>query len=215
LNLKYKSYWRKSGLKGKWGNIFLNHLNDYKPKKFLEIGVFCGVTARNTCDFLNYHHKKNFKYIGIDLFGGKKNSNTEEIEPDFLKNQRFANPLKNFYYNIILKENLNTIKSVEKLLERYKENTKLIKGDTNNELKKINLSNVDYTFIDGGHSYNTVTNDLKILYEAMKGKNKVLLCDDYGKESYIPEVKSAIDDFAKKNNLSINLIENRFAEIIT
>ena len=49
----------------------------------------------------------------------------------------------------------------------------------------------------------------------MKGKNKVLLCDDYGKESYIPEVKSAIDDFAKKNNLSINLIENRFAEIIT
>ena len=215
MNLKYKSYWRKSGLKGKWGDVFLNQLNIHKPKNFLEIGVFCGVTARNTCNLLNYHHKKDFKYIGIDLFGEQNNSNSDEIAPDFLKNQRFSNPLKNFYYNIILKENLNSIKSVEKLLENYKENIKLIKGDTNIELKKIDLSNIDYTFIDGGHSYNTVTNDLNILYSAMRGKNKVLLCDDYSEASYIPEVKNAIDDFAKKNNLSINLIEKRFAEIIT
>ena len=46
-------------------------------------------------------------------------------------------------------------------------------------------------------------------------KKKVILCDDYGKESYIPEVEKAINDFAKKNNLSLNLIEDRFAEIIT
>jgi len=41
------------------------------------------------------------------------------------------------------------------------------------------------------------------------------LCDDYGKESYIAEVEKAINDFTKKNNLKLNLIENRFAEIIT
>ena len=215
MSIKYKSYWRKSGLKGKWGEIFLNQLNRYRPKQFLEIGVFCGVTARNVCDFLSYYNERNFNYIGIDLFGEKKSSNNEEIEPDFLKKQIFSNPLKNFYYNIILKENLNSMESVEKLLKKYKENIKLIKGDTNKELKKIDLTNIDYTFIDGGHSYETVTSDLEILYESMKGKNKVLLCDDYGSASYIPEVKNAIDDFAKNKKLNIKVIENRFAEIIT
>ena len=75
--LKYKSYWRKSGLKGKWGNIYLNQLDKYKPKKFLEIGVFCGVTARNTCDYLNLVHGDKFKYVGIDLFGASKKTSKE------------------------------------------------------------------------------------------------------------------------------------------
>ena len=49
----------------------------------------------------------------------------------------------------------------------------------------------------------------------MKDQKKVILCDDYGKESCISEVEKAINDFTKKNNLKLNLIENRFAEIIT
>jgi len=215
LSLNYKSYWRKSGLKGKWGNIFLERLLKYNPKNVLEIGVFCGVTARNTCDLLNKTNKKNFNYIGVDLFGRDKSEVKDEIEPTFLKNQKFSNPLKNIYYNYILKENLNSIKSVSKFLIKYKDNIKLIAGDTNKVLKEIDLQNIDFTFLDGGHSYQTVINDLTILYESMKGKNKVILCDDYGKESYISEVEKAINDFTKQNNLKLNLIENRFAEIIT
>ena len=215
MNLNYKSYWRKSGLKGKWGNIFLERLLKYNPKNVLEIGVFCGVTARNTCDLLNKTNKKNFNYIGVDLFGRDKSEVKDEIEPTFLKDQKFSNPLKNIYYNYILKENLNSIKSVSKFLIKYKDNIKLIAGDTNKVLKEIDLQNIDFTFLDGGHSYQTVINDLTILYESMKGKNKVILCDDYGKESYIPEVEKAITDFTKQNNLKLNLIENRFAEIIT
>ena len=57
--------------KRKWGNVYLNQLDKYKPKKFLEIGVFCGVTARNTCDYLNLVHGDKFKYVGIDLFDKK------------------------------------------------------------------------------------------------------------------------------------------------
>ena len=64
------------------------------------------------------------------------------------------------------------------------------------------------------HSYETVINDLSNLYENMKGKNKVVLCDDYGKASFIQEVKNAIDDFSNKNNIKVNIIENRFAELI-
>ena len=215
MSLNYKSYWRKSGLKGKWGNIFLERLLKYNPKNVLEIGVFCGVTARNTCDLLNKINEKNFNYIGVDLFGRDKSEVKDEIEPTFLKDQKFSNPLKNIYYNYILKENLNSIKSVSKFLIKYKDNIKLIAGDTNKVLKEIDLQNIDFTFLDGGHSYQTVINDLTILYESMKGKNKVILCDDYGKESYIPEVEKAINDFTKQNNLKLNLIENRFAEIKT
>ena len=215
MGLKYKSYWRKSGLKGKWGNIFLERLSNHSPKSVLEIGVFCGVTARNICDFLHKTNGSDFNYIGIDLFGSNQSNNKDEIEPTFLKNQKFSNPLKNIYYNYILKENLNSIESVNKLLENYKNNTWLIAGDTNKVLKELDLKNIDFTFLDGGHSYQTVINDLTILYDSMKGKKKIILCDDYGRESYIPEVEKAINDFSKKNNLGLNLIENRFAEIIT
>ena len=214
MNLSYKSYWRKTGLKGKWGNIFLQRLSTYNPKNVLEIGVFCGVTARNTCDLLEKINGKDFSYIGVDLFGSDQSEIKDEIEPTFLKDQKFSNPLKNIYYNYILRENLNSIKSVSKLLKKYSNNIKLIAGDTNKVLKEINLQKIDFVFLDGGHSYQTVTSDLSILYESMRGKNKVVLCDDYGQASFIQEVKNAIDDFSNKNKIKINTIENRFAELI-
>tara|TARA_B100001559_G_C16330958_1_gene543370 strand:- start:50 stop:697 length:648 start_codon:yes stop_codon:yes gene_type:complete len=215
LVLKYKSYWRKSGLKGKWGDVYLRELDKHKPKNFLEIGVFCGVTARNTCDYLKYINGNDFKYIGIDLFGEKIAGEQNEIAPKFLKNQKFSNPLKNIYYNFILKENLNSLKSNENLLKKYKDNISLIAGDTNEVLRKIDLSNIDFVFLDGGHSYETVKNDLNILFKEMKGKKRIILCDDYGKESYIKEVRNAIDDFAKINNINLSIIDNRFAKILT
>jgi hypothetical protein len=215
LKIKYSQYWRKSGIKGKWGNIYLHRLNIHKPQNFLEIGVFCGVTALNTCQFLSSINNKKFNYTGIDLFGKDKNTNINEIEPNFLKDQKFSNPLKNLYYNIMLKEKLNSIESVSKLLKKYENNINLIQGDTNTVLKKINLSKFDFVFVDGGHSYMTVKNDLDLLFKSLNKKKAILLCDDYGKESFIPEVRKAIDDFADINNLKINLIENRFAEIIT
>ena len=215
MKIKYKNYWRKTGLKNEWGELFLNIVAKHKPKHFFEIGVFCGVTARNTCDLLSKTNGKNFSYIGVDLFGGDQSEKKDENKPKFLKDQKFSNPLKNIYYNYILRENLNSIQSVSRLLKGYRDNIRLIAGDTNKVLKEIDLQNIDFTFLDGGHSYETVINDLTILYGSMKDKKKVILCDDYGKESYIPEVEKAINDFTKKNNLKLNLIENRFAEIIT
>ena len=205
----------KIWLKRKIGKLFLERLSNYNPKNVLEIGVFCGVTAKNTCDFLYKSNGNNFTYTGIDLFGSNQSDERDEIKPNFLKNQKFSNPLKNIYYNFILKENLNSIESVQKLLHEYSQNIKLIAGDTNKVLKEIDLRKIDFVFLDGGHSYETVINDLMILYGIMKDQKKVILCDDYGKESYISEVEKAINDFTNKNNLKLNLIENRFAEIIT
>ena len=45
----------------------------------------------------------------------------------------------------------------------------------------------------------------------MKNKNATILCDDYLDASYITETKNAIDDFAKKNNLDLTIIKNKFA----
>ena len=69
--MKYKYFWRKSGLKKPYGDNILELINKYNPKNVLEIGVFCGVTARNICELLNKNHKASFSYIGVDLFGNK------------------------------------------------------------------------------------------------------------------------------------------------
>jgi len=215
LNFKFKRYWRKTGLNKEWGNTLLEIILEKKPKHFLEIGVFCGVTSRNICDLLNNIHDGDFSYLGFDLFGEKLNENLHEVEPEYIKNQKFSNPLKHFYYNILLKENLNSKESVEKFLNKYKKKVTLIKGDTNKTLKQTDLTNVDFAFIDGGHSYETTYNDLNLLYSAMKNKNKTIVCDDYIDASYITEVKVAVDDFVKKTNLKLKTIKKKFALIKT
>ena len=214
MKVKYKKYWRKSGLKGKWGDLLLELVAKRKPKTFLEIGVFCGVTARNVCELLNQINQSEFKYIGIDLFGEKSKNQALEKAPEYLKDQKFSNPLKSFFYNFLLRENLNSYQSVSNFLRKFEKQVKLIKGDTNIVLKNEDLKNVDYAFIDGGHSYETVKNDLNTLFSNMD-KNKILLCDDYFHTKYITEVRKAVDDFVKQHNLQFNIIENRFAEIIT
>ena len=103
--------------------LWTKHLK-HNPKNVLEIGVFCGVTARNTCDFLNKTNGNSFSYIGIDLFGNNQSKNKDEIEPTFLKDQKFSNPLKNIYYNYILKENLNSLESNKKFKSSSPRNIK-------------------------------------------------------------------------------------------
>ncbi len=215
MEFRFKKYWRKTGLDEEWGNILLNIIKEKKPKHFLEIGVFCGVTSRNICELLNKIHKGDFSYTGVDLFGERILSKENEVEPEYIKNQKFSNPLKHLYYNILLKENLNSIESIEKFLKKFKKNIHLVKGDTNKVLKKIDLSNIDFAFIDGGHSYKTVFNDLNILFSSMKKKSKTILCDDYIDASYITEVKSAVDDFVKNNHIKMKIIKGKFALITT
>ncbi|MDB9761107.1 class I SAM-dependent methyltransferase, partial [Pelagibacteraceae bacterium] len=90
-----------------------------------------------------------------------------------------------------------------------------VKGDTNKTLKKANLSKIDFAFIDGGHSYETTYNDLTRLYSSMKNKSKTIVCDDYIDASYITDVKKAVDDFAKENNLNLKVIKDKFILITT
>ena len=202
--MKYNYYWRKSGLKKPYGDNFLSLVEEYKPKNVLEIGVFCGVTSRNICELLKTNFGSDFRYYGLDLFGSTKTSSVDEIEPKFLENQKFSNPLKTIYYNFIKKENLNSKISVQNFLKKFSKNIELIEGDTRVTLEKVPLSEIDFVFLDGGHSYDTVLSDLQKLYDNMKNNSKIV-CDDFAGITKIESVEKAIKKFA--NNNKINLEE--------
>ena len=206
--MKYKKYFRKTSLKQSGvGDFFLNEIFKQKPKIFLEVGVFHGVTARNVCELLYSIHGEDFKYIGLDLF-----QESYENKYEVIPNTKFKNPLKNIYFNYIKKQNPYSIEAVKDLLKKFKNNVSLIKGNSNVILKKIDMSKIEYVFLDGGHDYSTVMNDLNSCSEVIQN-NGVILCDDYDL-SYAPGVKKAIDEFSLKNNLKCQIIcNNRFAKI--
>ena len=79
---------------------------------------------------MHKNHGKEFKYIGIDLFD-QKSTYEDEVEPAFT----FNNPLKNFYFKYIKRQNPYSEIAVNDLLMKFKENIKIIKGDTNIILK--------------------------------------------------------------------------------
>ena len=206
--MKYKKYWRKTSLKQKnIGDLFLNEVLLTKPNNFLEIGIFQGVTARNTCELLYKIHGNNFRYIGIDKF-----DLDEKGKNEIIPSVNFKNPLKQFYYQYIIKENPYSLKSVKNLLKKFDKNIDIFKGDSKVVLPKIDLSDINYVFLDGGHSYDTVINDL-INCKVVVENNGVMLCDDYDL-SYAPGVKKAIDEFVATHKYKVEILFDRFAKII-
>ena len=208
MEIKFKKYWRKTSLKNKEdGNFLLRHIEKIKPKNFLEIGVFHGVTSRNVCEILYSLHGNDFKFTGIDLF-----SNDEEVLKDeYAPKTTFSNPLKTIYYNYIIRSDPYNIKSVNKLLRKFEKNINIIKGNSNDVLKEINLDGIDYVFLDGGHKYETVKNDLANLTQIVNNKGTIL-CDDYNL-SYAPGIKKAIDQYVLDKNYNLKILNSRFAEI--
>ena len=205
--MKYKKYFRKTSLKQEGvGESFLNEIASKKPKNFLEIGVFHGVTARNVCELLHSIHGNDFKYVGLDLFG-ESIENADEVIP----NTKFNNPLKKLYFQYILRQNPYSMKAVAFLLKKFEKNTHLIKGNSNNLLKMMDMSKIDYVFLDGGHAYETVKSDLESCIPVIENHGTVL-CDDYDL-SYAPGVKKAIDEFIETNKYKIKAISIRFARI--
>jgi len=207
--LEYKKYYRKTSLKQKGvGSFFLDEVSKKKPKTFLEIGVFHGVTGRNVCELLYKIHGNNFNYVGLDLF-----EESDENKNEVIPNTTFSsNPVKQFYYKYIKRQNPYSLEAVEELLSKFKNNVHLIKGNSNRVLKKIDMSKVDYVFLDGGHEYSTVMNDLICCYDVITN-NGTVLCDDYDLQQ-APGVKKAIDEFISKNDFNCSIICNgRFAKI--
>ena len=144
----------------------------------------------------------------IDLF-----DENDENKGEVIPNTKFSNPLKNIYFKYIKRQDPYSIESVNNLLSKFKDNVHLIKGNSNVVLKKIDMSKIDFVFLDGGHAYDTVKNDLNCCLEVINS-NGTVLCDDYNLAAQAPEVKIAIDEFVQKNNFKCEILcDDRFAKI--
>ena len=208
MEVNYIKYWRKSSFKKKKdGNFLLNHIRLKKPKNFLEIGVFHGVTSRNVCELLYSFYGNDFKFTGIDLFV----NNETLLKDEYIPKIKFSNPLKTIYYKYIIRLDPYSVDSILRLLKKFQKNVNIIKGNSNKVLKKINVDKFDYVFLDGGHKYETVKKDLENLTQIVNN-NGTILCDDYDL-SYAPGVKKAIEDFVSKKNFNLKILNSRFAEI--
>ena len=206
LNLKYKKYFRKTSLKQKnIGDLFLDIIQKKNPKTFLEIGIFHGVTARNVCELMFKNHGDNFNYIGIDIF-----DNSNAYDKEVVPSKTFNNPFKTFYFRYIKKQNPYSLIAVEDLLSKFKQNIKIIQGDTNQILNEVSLKNIDFIFIDGGHDYKTVKNDLEQSFKIIN-KNGTILCDDWNLSQALG-VREAIKDFSKEQNVNFEIVHERFAQ---
>ncbi len=204
--MKYKKYFRKTSLKQKnIGDLFLKEIQKSNPKSFLEIGIFHGVTARNVCELMSKNHGSDFSYIGIDIF-----DEGEEYKDEVVPVKTFNNPLKNFYFKYIKKQNPYSLEAVEDLLSKFRENITLLKGNSNEILKNIEFEKIDFIFIDGGHKYETVKKDL--IYSHMLLNHKgTILCDDYNLSQALG-VRKAIEEFSDENKIKYEIIHERFAK---
>ena len=165
------------------------------------------MTSRNVCELLHLLHGDNFKFTGIDLFSDIISADKEEFPPK----TEFSNPLKSIYFKYITKTDPYSFESVMNLLSKFKKNINIIKGNSNKILKEINLNEIDYVFLDGGHKYETVKNDLKSLTHVVNNKG-IIVCDDYNL-TYAPGVKKAINEYIYEKKFNLKIYNSRFAEI--
>ena len=194
--MKYKFYFRKNSFKKdrKNADFLLSLISKYKPVNFLEVGVLEGATSRNICEILNDIHNGNFKFIGIDLFGQDLlDNNTKEFTPI---SKKISNPLKYLYFKLILRMEPHSKECVDYLLQKFKNSTNILEGYSGKVLKKIDISKIDFVFLDGGHSYDTVKNDLQILVSKLTN-DAIIVCDDYNISHY--GVQKAVDEIKNEH----------------
>ena len=98
-----------------------------------------------------------------------------------------------------------------RLLKKFTKNINIIKGDSKDILNNINRNEFDYVFLDGGHKYETVKNDLVNLLQVIKNGGTIV-CDDYNL-TYAPGIKKAIDEYVLNYKFNLKILNFRFAEI--
>lgn len=144
-------------------------IDGVKPKRILEVGTWCGLRAIDMVERAMKHEPK-VHYIGIDLFE-LATSDTDAVE---------LNVKKHF-----------SLAEVEERLQGYRFTHpgftfELHRGFSRDVLPNIDKT-VDLAFVDGGHSIDTISFDLKSLQDV-----PVLVADDFymaDEQEKIPDTK--------------------------
>ena len=130
-----------------------------KCRRLVEIGTYDGVQARHMIrTAMNHHNRGDIEYFGFDLF---ENLTDEKFE---------AEPSKR----------APTMQEVEGRLRPMGANIRLFAGETAETLPRAvgEIGRADFIFIDGGHSFETISSDWKYTEELM-GPGSVAIFDDY------------------------------------
>jgi len=134
-------------------------IKDNKCKKIMEIGIWNGVHALQMIKEAKKHSSsKEIQYYGFDLF---------ELLDDRTSLKEFSSPSP-------------SLETVWRKLEKTGAEVHLYKGYTQDTLPKAigELPKMDFVYIDGGHSLETIKNDWKYVQEVMD-KNTIVIFDDY------------------------------------
>ena len=101
------------------------------------------------------------------------------------------------YFRLILRMEPHSKECVNYLLHKFKNSINILKGYSGELLKNIDIKIIDFVFLDGGHSYDTVKNDLQILTSQLS-KDAIIVCDDYNINHY--GVQKAVNEIKKKHH---------------
>ena len=130
-------------------------ISDIKPKSILEIGTWNGWRGIQMC-LIALQFNPEIRYEGFDLF--------EEADINTDQQEMNVKP----HYTVDSVDRLFSI--LQSLYPRFEYG--LQKGNTNSTL--VEEKGVDFAFVDGGHSVNTIRHDY-----SMVAKSKVVCLDDF------------------------------------
>lgn len=128
-------------------------VGETKPRRIMEIGVYNGQNSKNMIREA-VKHRSNVEFWGFDLFEVEKGSREEFIKVP------------------------PSIETVGQTLRGENAKVHLIKGNTLETLKDKSIPQMDFIFIDGGHSFETVESDWHNVQRLMHNKT-IVIFDDY------------------------------------
>ena len=159
------------------------HFGD-RPIKIAELGVLMGESIPIFMENLNIQ-----EYIGVDLFDNYEENN-KDGSYELMKNHG-----SDIYNN---------------LCNQYKENNIIFKkGYTDKVVSEFSDEYFDLIFIDAGHEYPQVYQDINLWYPKMK-KNGIFSGDDY----FYPPVKKTVNEFTVKHNIKLFNSEQKNPDLI-
>ena len=165
------------------GYFSYNDLYDYiadnvAPNSTLvEVGTWLGKSANYLLDKLK-ELKKEVNFVTIDTFKG---TDDEELHQNIVGAFN-GDIFYEFIDNTVLSNNYDSFD--------------IIKDTSHNAANQFSNNSIDYIMLDAGHSYEDVTNDIKIWYNKIK-PGGIISGDDYG-GSYFPGVTQAADEYFYK-----------------
>ena len=136
-------------------DLLLKEIDIRKPSTIVEIGTWRGINAAKMIERANRY--KPVKYIGFDLF--------EDLTAD----------IKTEEFNGKAYTSLNEAKTN---ISRLTQNYDLVKGNTKDTIPIYIFPEIDFLYIDGGHSFETIESDWNNTKQYLN-KDSIVIFDDY------------------------------------